>query len=74
LVVDYADFVAMDYSAGSTMVYNGGVYQSAGFLAAPLAIEPGSRIVRIDVYGVKAGAAVVTFSVVRTKPRRNPRP
>ncbi len=68
LVLDYADFHAMDYSAGSTMVYSGGVYQSAGFLAAPLAIEPGSRIARIDVYGAKAGSGVVTFALHRTKP------
>ncbi|MEZ5136123.1 MAG: hypothetical protein R2699_13975 [Acidimicrobiales bacterium] len=66
LVMDYADFHAMDYLAGASTVYTGGVCQSAGFLvrrAAHRAQAPG----RIDVYGVSR-AGVVCRAPPRTRP------
>ncbi len=70
----FVDGVGVD----ATFITTGGVYSSSGSLRAPIHVPPGSRVLRVDLYGYRTAdgtvsanlnrwdAATATFSLVGT--------
>jgi hypothetical protein len=68
-VIMFAESVPLGNGASAEQAWNFGTYRTtAGFQDVPVDIDPGSTILRIDIYGYRTASGNVAMTVYRAHP------